>query len=124
MGIINGVYMRIINKLNISLYVLMISASVGFYSNLNKQDSMKAYWILLFVVPLILLSIKNNKLFTKYKTKLVYWDMLFTIWVIVIPLIKLPNGLSRLIMAIGGFVYAYIVGKRKVKLMGSTVKTG
>ncbi len=102
----------------------MISASVGFYSNLNKQDSMKAYWILLFVVPLILLSIKNNKLFTKYKTKLVYWDMLFTIWVIVIPLIKLPNGLSRLIMAIGGFVYAYIVGKRKVKLMGSTVKTG
>lgn len=44
-------------------------------------------------------------------------DIIFVLWVIFIPRIYLPYGLSRLIMAIIATVYACIVSSKKTYLL-------
>lgn len=92
----------------------MIVSSVGYYSLKSRNDNFIYVWIVIFVIATILQSIINNRVFKKSKTKLVYMDMLFVLWVIVIPRIYLPYGLSRLIMAIVATVYACIVSSKKI----------
>ena len=97
----------------------MIVSSVGYYSLKTRNDNFIYVWVVIFVISTILQSIINNRIFKKSKTKLVYMDMLFVLWVIFIPRIYLPYGLSRLIMAIIATVYAYVVSSKKTYLLKS-----
>ena len=91
----------------------MIASSVGYYSNIGREDSLSYFWIAIFVVSLILSIVNNNDLFKKHKSKIVYYDMLFVLGVIFIPRINLPYGASRLIMAILGAIYALLISRKK-----------
>ena len=91
----------------------MIASSVGYYSNIGREDSLFYFWITIFVVSLILLIVNNKDLFKKYKSNIVYYDMLFILGVIFIPRINLPYGASRLIMAILGAIYALLISRKK-----------
>ena len=91
----------------------MIVSSVGYYSNIGRDDSLFYFWLTIFVVSLILLIANNNDLFKKHKSNIVYYDMLFVLGVILIPRINLPYGASRLIMAILGAIYALLVSRKK-----------
>ncbi|WP_297282019.1 hypothetical protein [uncultured Anaerococcus sp.] len=102
-----------IKKLNLLPYIFMIASSVGYYSNIGREDSLFYFWITIFVVSLIILTINNNDLFKKHKSNIVYYDMLFVLGVILIPRINLPYGASRLIMAILGAIYALLVSRKK-----------
>lgn len=102
-----------IKKLNLLPYIIMMISSVGYYSNIGREDSLSYFWISIFVISLIILAVNNNDLFKKYKSNIVYYDMLFVLGVILIPRINLPYGASRLIMAILGAVYALLVSRKK-----------
>ncbi|WP_243343830.1 hypothetical protein [Anaerococcus sp. AGMB09787] len=102
-----------IKKLNLLPYIIMIISSVGYYSNMGREDSLSYFWISLFVISLIILTVNNNDLFKKHKSNIVYYDMLFVLGVILIPRINLPYGASRLLMAILGAIYALLVSRRK-----------
>ena len=103
-----------IKKSNLLPYIFMIASSVGYYSNLGREDSLFYFWITIFVVSLILLIVNNNDLFKKHKSNIVYYDMLFVLGVIFIPRINLPYGASRLIMAILGAIYALLISQKKI----------
>ncbi len=104
-------------KISILLpYIFMIASSVGYYSNIGREDSLFYFWITIFVVSLILLIVNNKYLFKKHKSKIVYYDMLFVLGVILIPRINLAYGASRLIMAILGFIYAHLISRKKNSL--------
>lgn len=109
--------MKVMNKKSLLIYILMIVSSVGYYSLKTRNDKFIYVWIVIFVIATILQFIINNKIFKKSKTKLVYMDMIFVLWVILIPRIYLPYGLSRLIMAIIAAVYAYLVSSKKTYLL-------
>ncbi len=102
-----------IKKLNLLPYIVMIISSVGYYSNIGREDSLSYFWISIFVISLIILTVNNNDLFKKHKSNIVYYDMLFVLEVILIPRINLPYGASRLIMAILGAVYALLFSRKK-----------
>ena len=105
-----------IKKLNLSpyvLYIFMIASSVGYYSNVGREDSLSYFWIAIFVVSLMILTINDKDLFKKHKSNIVYYDMLFVLGVIFIPRINLPYGASRLIMAILGAIYALLISRKK-----------
>ena len=91
----------------------MIASSVGYYSNVGREDSLSYFWIAIFVVSLMILTINDKDLFKKHKSNIVYYDMLFVLGVIFIPRINLPYGASRLIMAILGAVYALLISRKK-----------
>ena len=96
-------------------YLLMIISSVGYYSLIDNNDNFVYVWICIFVLGLVLLLINNHRFFMQSGSKIVYLDVLFTIWVIVIPIIQLPYGVSRLIMASMGTLYAVIISGKKLK---------
>ena len=102
-----------IKKSNLLPYIFMIVSSVGYYSNIGREDSLFYFWITIFVVSLIMLTINNKDLFKKHKSNIVYYDILFVIGVIFIPRINLPYGASRLIMAILGAIYALLISRKK-----------
>ncbi len=52
-----------IKKSNLLPYIFMIASSVGYYSNIGRDDSLFGFWITIFVVSLILLIVNNNDLF-------------------------------------------------------------
>lgn len=105
-----------IKKLNLLPYIIMIISSVGYYSNIGREDSLSYFWISIFLVSLIILTINNNDLFKKHKSNIIYYDMLFVLRVIFIPRINLPYGTSRLIMAILGAIYALLISRKKIFL--------
>ena len=102
-----------IKKSNLLPYIFMIVSSVGYYSNIGREDSLFYFWIGIFVVSLIMLTINNIDLFKKHKSNIVYYDILFVLGVIFIPRINLPYGASRLIMAILGIIYAQLISRKK-----------
>lgn len=91
----------------------MIVSSVIYYSLKSRNDSYAYVWIIVFIAATIFQSVINHKLYKRSKTKIVYMDMLFVLWVIFIPRIYLPYGISRLIMAVIGTFYAFIVSNKK-----------
>ena len=102
-----------IKKSSLSPYIFMIVSSVGYYSNIGREDSLFYFWITIFVVSLMLLIVNNNDIFKKHKSNIVYYDMLFVLGAILIPRINLPYGASRLIMAILGAIYALLISRKK-----------
>ena len=111
--------MKVMNKKSLLIYILMIVSSVGYYSLKARDDKFIYVWVVFFVIATILQFIINNRIFKKSKTKLVYMDILFVLWVIFIPKIYLPYGLSRLIMAIIAAVFAYVFSIKKTYLLKS-----
>lgn len=109
--------MKLMNKRSLLIYILMIVSSVGYYSLKARNDKFIYVWVVIFVIATILQSIINNRILKTSKTKLVYMDLLFVLWVIFIPRIYLPYGLSRLIMAIIAAIYACIVSSKKTYLL-------
>lgn len=101
-------------KFGLIAYILMIISSVGYYSISIKNDNFIYFWIGIFLFGLIMLSVSNHILFKQNGTKLVYLDMLFVLWIILIPRVSLPYGISRLIMATIGVLYAIVVSRGKV----------
>jgi len=105
--------MKGIKKIGIISSALMIISSVGYYSIGSIDDKFIYVWIFIFIASLLMLSFTDYRLFKQNGTKLVYLDVLFLLWVILVPRIYLPYGISRLIMASIGMIYAVIIGRRK-----------
>lgn len=102
-----------IKKLNLLPYIMMMISSVIYYSNLGREDPLSYFWISMFLVSLIILTINDKDLFKKHKSSIVYYDMVFVLGVIFIPQINLPYGASRLIMASLGTIYALLISRKK-----------
>lgn len=98
-------------------YFLLLISSVNYYSMLQSTDELLYLWITLFVLGVLMQMYVNQKLFRCTGTKLVYWDILLVLWVICVPRIVLPYGLSRLLMITVGWIYALIMARKKQALM-------
>lgn len=100
-------------KRGLIAYILLIVSSVGYYSIKVDNDHFIYFWISTFIFALALLSITNHIFFKQNRTKLVYLDMLFILWVILVPRVDLPYGVSSLIMASIGMLYAIVISQKK-----------
>ena len=98
-------------------YFLLFISSVNYYSMLQSTDELRYVWITLFVLGIFMQMYVNQKLFRRTATKLVYLDILLVLWVIWVPGIVLPYGLSRLLMITVGMIYALIMARKKQALM-------
>lgn len=96
-------------------YFLLLISSVNYYS--MSTDELLYLWITLFVLGVLIQMYVNQKLFRRTGTKLIYWDILLVLWVIWVPRIVLPYGLSRLLMITVGMIYALIMARKKQALM-------
>lgn len=96
-------------------YFLLLISSVNYYS--MSTDELLYLWITLFVLGVLMQMYVNQKLFRRTATKLVYLDILLVLWVIWVPGIVLPYGLSRLLMITVGMIYALIMARKKQALM-------
>lgn len=96
-------------------YFLLLISSVNYYS--MSTDELLYLWITLFVLGVLMQMYVNQKLFRRTATKLVYLDILLVLWVIWVPGIVLPYGLSRLLMITVGWIYALIMARKKQALM-------
>lgn len=96
-------------------YFLLLISSVNYYS--MSTDELLYLWITLFVLGVLIQMYVNQKLFRHTGTKLVYWDSLLILWIIFVPRIVLPYGLSRLLMITVGWIYALIMARKKQALM-------
>lgn len=96
-------------------YFLLLISSVNYYS--MSTDELLYLWITLFVLGVFMQMYVNQKLFRRTATKLVYLDILLVLWVIWVPGIVLPYGLSRLLMITVGMIYALIMARKKQALM-------
>lgn len=96
-------------------YFLLLISSVNYYS--MSTDELLYLWITLFVLGVLIQMYVNQKLFRRTATKLVYLDILLVLWVIWVPGIVLPYGLSRLLMITVGMIYALIMARKKQALM-------
>lgn len=96
-------------------YFLLLISSVNYYS--MSTDELLYLWITLFVLGVLIQMYVNQKLFRHTGTKLVYWDSLLILWIIFVPRIVLPYGLSRLLMITVGMIYALIMARKKQALM-------
>ena len=94
------------------LYLVPVISSVGYYANMPKDDNFIYFWLILFVISAILIFINS---FRKQKKQFLVFDILFLIWVIFIPRINTPYGISRLVMAVIGSIYAYFAARREPK---------
>ncbi|WP_297280956.1 hypothetical protein [uncultured Anaerococcus sp.] len=108
-------------KLILISYVMIIASAVTYYSLIDSNDPMSRIFLLLITLFIITLSISNYKLFELTNTDLVNYDILFISWVMLIPKISLDYGLSRLIMAIGAFIYAIYMTKTKSTIIPNTL---
>ena len=108
-------------KLILISYVMIIASAVTYYSLIENDDPMSRIFLLLITLFIIILSISNYKLFKLTNTDLVNYDILFISWVMLIPKVSLDYGLSRLIMAIGAFIYAIYMTKTKGAIIPKTV---
>lgn len=100
----------------VSYFLLFISA-VNYYSMSRPTDELLYLWITLFALGVLMQMYVNQKLFRRTGTKLVYWDILLVLWVIWVPRIVLPYGLSRLLMITVGMIYALMMARKKQALM-------
>lgn len=98
-------------------YFLLLISSVNYYSMSRPTDELLYLWITLFALGVLMQMYVNQKLFRRTGTKLVYWDILLVLWVIWVPRIVLPYGLSRLLMITVGMIYALIMARKKQALM-------
>lgn len=98
-------------------YFLLLISSVNYYSMSRPTDELLYLWITLFALGVFMQMYVNQKLFRCTGTKLVYWDILLVLWVICVPRIVLPYGLSRLLMITVGWIYALIMARKKQALM-------
>lgn len=105
--------MEYMKKIGIVSSALMIISSVGYHAIRFNDDKFIYVWICIFIASLLMLSFTDYSLFKQNRTKLVYLDILFLLWVILVPRIYLPYGMSSLIMASLGMIYAVIMGRRK-----------
>ncbi len=96
-------------------YFLLLISSVNYYS--MSTDELLYLWITLFVLGVLIQMYVNQKLFRHTGTKLVYWDSLLILWIIFVPRIVLPYGLSRLLMITVGMIYALMMARKKQALM-------
>lgn len=96
-------------------YFLLLISSVNYYS--MSTDELLYLWITLFVLGVLMQMYVNQKLFRRTATKLVYLDILLVLWVIWVPGIVLPYGLSRLLMITVGMIYALMMARKKQALM-------
>lgn len=96
-------------------YFLLLISSVNYYS--MSTDELLYLWITLFVLGVLMQMYVNQKLFIHTGSKLVYWDSLLVLWIIFVPRIVLPYGLSRLLMITVGWIYALIMARKKQALM-------
>lgn len=96
-------------------YFLLLISSVNYYS--MSTDELLYLWITLFVLGVLMQMYVNQKLFRHTGTKLVYWDSLLILWIIFVPRIVLPYGLSRLLMITVGWIYALMMARKKQALM-------
>lgn len=96
-------------------YFLLLISSVNYYS--MSTDELLYLWITLFVLGVLMQMYVNQKLFRHTGTKLVYWDSLLILWIIFVPRIVLPYGLSRLLMITVGMIYALMMARKKQALM-------
>lgn len=96
-------------------YFLLLISSVNYYS--MSTDELRYLWITLFVLGVFMQMYVNQKLFRRTATKLVYLDILLVLWVIWVPGIVLPYGLSRLLMITVGMIYALMMARKKQALM-------
>lgn len=103
--------------ISIVAYFLLLISSVNYYSMSRATDELLYLWITLFVLGVLMQMYVNQKLFRRTATKLVYLDILLVLWVIWVPGIVLPYGLSRLLMITVGMIYALIMARKKQALM-------
>lgn len=102
-------------KRSVIYYLTILVASVGYYYNLENEDSFRHVFGLIFIIGLGLLLGLDYRIYKNTRNKLIFLDLGFILWTVVIPRVDLGYGLSRLIMALGGAIYALLMSEKKLK---------
>ena len=94
-------------------YVLMITSSVTYHKNTKDLDGIFYVCLVVSLLALAILVLFNSLLFTRFKSKLVFWDILFVLGLVIIPHFYLPFNLNLFGMAFLGTLYAFYMVDKK-----------
>lgn len=113
--------MKFLSK--IKWYYVIVVGIVGYYGYYQKTKELYLMWITILLIGVVMTGKDNLDFYKKTKSNIVFLDIFTIIILFLIPNINMNYGLSILLSAVLGIVYASIISKIKEGFIQKSLKS-
>ena len=106
----------------IKWYFVIVVGIVGYYGYYQKTNELYLMWITILLIG-VMTGKDNLDFYKKTKSNIVFLDIFAIIILFLIPNINMNYGLSILLSAVLGIVYASIISKIKEEFIQKRLKS-
>lgn len=107
----------------IKWYFVIVVGIVGYYGYYQKTHELYLMWITILLIGGVMTGKDNLEFYKKTKSNIVFLDTWAIIILFLIPNINMNYGLSILLSAVLGIVYAFIISKIKEEFIQKSLKS-